>query len=182
MKRQSFYLFIISFTILLSCKDGKAPADNVTNPVSLSENQQNPNFNYKIEPPKGWVIHDTTLQDIKYRFILAPDSLDYERPRINIIIASMQGSGIDDFTTRNMNNLKANMEGITLLERGTINVSSFNAQWFTYTKEQNGVVRDMINYIIPVRGFAYMITCGTNKGSMGKYRLLFDEIARSFRV
>ena len=88
----------------------------------------------------------------------------------------------NDFTTRNMNNLKANMEGITLLERDTINISTISAQWFTYTKEQNGIVRDMINYIIPVGGFAYMITCGTNKGSMQKYRSIFDQIARSFKA
>lgn len=114
--------------------------------------------------------------------MLAPDSLDYERPRVNILISSMEGREIDNFTARNMNSLKENMQGIILLEKDTINISSISARWFTYTKEQNGVVRDMINYIIPVRGFAYMITCGTNKGSMKKYRLIFDQIARSFRA
>jgi len=93
----------------------------------------------------------------------------------------MEGKEIDDFTTTNMNYLKANMPEIALQDRGSINVSAINARWFTYTKEQNGVLRDMINYIIPVREFAYMITCGTNKGSMIKYRAIFDQIAQSFK-
>jgi hypothetical protein len=43
------------------------------------------------------------------------------------------------------------------------------------------VIRDMINYIIPYHGFAYMITAGSNAGSMYKYRTTFDNIAKSFR-
>jgi len=183
MKSRFFYLFSLCLTILCSCQnDEKTPTKTVTNSISRPENPKEPNFDYKIQHPKGWATYDTIIQDVKYRYMLAPDSLDYERPRVNIIIVSMEGREIDDFTARNMNYLKANMQGTILLEKDTINISSTSARWFTYTKEQNGVVRDMINYIIPVRGFAYMITCGTNIGSMKKYRLIFDQIARSFRA
>lgn len=142
---------------------------------------QDPNYNYKIDLPVGWGMSDTTMQGLRCRFILAPTSLDNDKPRANIVIASMEGRETDDFTTRNMDYLKENIAGTVILERGSIKISSINARWFTYTKEQNGVVRDMINYIIPVRRFAYMLTCGTNTGSMKKYRPIFDRIAKSFR-
>jgi len=98
----------------------------------------------------------------------------------NILIASMEGRNIDEFTTRNMNYLRLNMPGTTILDRGNIE-TTFKGQWFTYTKTQNGMIRDMINYIIPINGYAYMITCGSNKGTMERYRVIFDKIAKSLK-
>jgi hypothetical protein len=165
-----------------SCQEERKTTDKVaTNPISLEENPQEPNYDYKINVPIGWELRDTTIQGLRMRFILAPDSLDYEKPRVNILIAAMGGKEIDDFTTTNMNYLKANMPETVLQDRGSIKVSAINGRWFTYTREQNGIVRDMINYIIPGREFAYMITCGTNRGSMIKYRAVFDQIAQSFK-
>ena len=67
-----------------------------------------------------------------------------------------------------------------MLDKGSLDVSAISARWFRYTKQQNGMTRDMIIYTIPLNGFAYMITCGTNlRVYMGKYRASFDEIARS---
>lgn len=172
MKSQLLYACFLSLATLCSCKN---------NPASHLQTRQNPNYDYKIDAPQGWSMYDTTIQNLKCRFIIGPDSLDSDKPRVNIVIASMGGSEIDDFTRQNINYLKETMQETVLLERGAINISSIDARWVTYTREQNGVVRDMINYIIPFRGFAYMVTCGTNKGSIKKYRSIFDQIARSFR-
>lgn len=140
-----------------------------------------PNFNYSIIPPAGWTMYDTTMQGLKMRLIYAPDSLAADAPLVNVIVASMDGRRVDDFTHRNMAYLQENRAGIIILEKGSIDVSGIDARWFTYTKEQDGIVRDMINYIIPLKGFAYMITCGTKAGTMPAYRRTFDEIAMSFK-
>ncbi len=122
------------------------------------------------------------MQDgLRVRFALPPKSLKADYPAVNVLITIMGGQDINEFTKNNMNYLKKNMPGIILLERGNIDSSMYNGEWYTYTKEQNGIVRDMINYVIPLNGFAYMITCGTMKGSMNKYRKTFDKIAKSFK-
>jgi len=139
-----------------------------------------PNYNYTVEVPQEWTIRDTTLSGIKLRFLLSPQSLNADHPMGNILIASMEGRNIDEFTTRNMNYLRLNMPGTTILDRGNIE-TTFKGQWFTYTKTQNGMIRDMINYIIPINGYAYMITCGSNKGTMERYRVIFDKIAKSLK-
>jgi hypothetical protein len=164
----------------LSCQNAKAPVKKGDKPIYRPEDQQAPN--YKVEPPTGWEIYDTVIEDQKCRYILPPASLDYEKPIITIVAAAMHGRQIDDYMTRNMDELKATMEGVTLLEKDTINISSFSARWFTYTLEDNGDAREMIVYTIPVRGFAYVISCGTNKGIMKKYRSQFDQVARSFSL
>jgi len=166
----------------LACQNAKAPTKKAASPNYQPEDQQVSNFNFQVEPPAGWAMHDTIIEDLKYRVVLPPDSLDHDRPRISIVITSMHGREIDDYTTRNMDNLKATMEGVTLQERGAINISSISARWATYTREHNGVARDMIIYIIPVRGFAYVISGGANKGTITKYRILFDQLARSFKL
>lgn len=140
-----------------------------------------PNYDYKVDAPAGWRMYDTTMNGLKIRMILGPNSLTAERPAANIIIASMEGRDIDEFTVRNMNYLEKNTEGVTILENGSIDASAISARWFTYTLEQNGIKRELVNYIIPINDFAYMITGGVTAGYMNKYRPIFDNIAHSFR-
>lgn len=177
------WLLISSVFILTSCQSQTTTKENFDTTQTIQPvNNQQPDFNYIIDVPDKWTIRDTTMPDgMKIRFLLPPQTLKEDYPAGNILIASMEGRNIDDFTSRNMNYLKSNMPGITILERGNIDSTSYNGQWFTYTKEQNGIIRDMINYIIPLKGFAYMVTCGSNKGSIHKYRQTFDNIAKSFR-
>ena len=162
MKNVCYSLLILSLLTLLSCA--------------------RPNFKFRVKPPPGWTMSETVMQNLKVRLLLAPDSLAKEGARVNIIVVSMNGRHIDDFTVRNMDYLKTSSDSVVLMERGSIHISSNTVPWFTYTKIQNGIKRELINYIIPYKGFAYMITCGTNEGYINKYRPIFDEVAKSFRI
>ena len=183
MTNRLFSIFIFLIFFFSSCQSQTTSKQNIdTSQSTQPAINQEPNYNYAVDVPNDWTIRDTTMQDgLRIRFLLPPQSLQTDYPAGNVLIASMEGLNIDDFTTRNINYLKSNMPGVIILERGKIDSTTYNGQWFTYTKEQNGIVRDMINYIIPLNGFAYMITCGSNKGSINKYRATFDRIAKSFK-
>lgn len=182
MTGRLFSILIVFIFVFSSCQSQTTTEQRVdTASSALVAIDHEPNYNYVIEAPQEWAIRDTIMNGIKIRFLLSPQSLNADHPMGNIIISSMEGRNIADFTTRNMDYLKSNLPGTIILERGNIESSTYNGQWFTYTKEQNGVVRDMINYIIPLNGYAYMITCGSNKGSIEKYRAIFDKIAKSFK-
>jgi hypothetical protein len=183
MINRFFRILIFSIFVFSSCKSQTAAKQNADTVQSAQiTTGQGPNFNYTIKVPDDWTIRDTIMQDgMRIRFFLSPKSLSKDYPAGSILIASMEGRNINEFTSRNMNYLKSNMPGITILERGNIDSSKYDGRWFTYMKEQNGVVRDMINYIISLNDFAYMITCGSNKGSISKYRAIFDKIAMSFK-
>jgi hypothetical protein len=182
MKRLSSILILSTF-IFSSCQNQTTTKRNEdTTEQSQDVTNHSPDFNYHIDVPEGWTTLDSIMQDgMRIRFLFSPQSLRGDYPAGNILIASMEGRDIEDFTNRNINYLESNLPGILILERGKVDSSKYNGQWFTYMKEQNGTTRDMINYIIPINGFAYMITFGTNKGSIGKYRQTFDKIARSFK-
>lgn len=179
-KKAPCYSFILLLTLFCSCKNKTYKATNF-NQSSEAGIPQKPNYNYTIKSPRGWAMYDTVMEGLKVRLLKAPASLGKDNPLVNVIIASMKNSDIDDFTWQNMDYLKKNMENIILLEKGHMYLPGINARWFTYTKEQDGITREMINYIIPVGGFAYMITCGVNAGKLSKYRQVFDEIANSFK-
>jgi hypothetical protein len=183
MTDRLFLILILFTSVFGSCQSHTTTKQNAdTTQLTQTVTRQEPSFNYVIEVPSGWTIRDTIMEDgMRIRFLLSPKSLIADYPAGNILIASMEGRNINDFTTRNINYLESNMTGIKILERGNIDSPAYDGQWFTYTKEQNGTVRDMINYIIPLNGFAYMITCGSNKGSINKYRATFDQIAKSFK-
>lgn len=159
---------------------GKATKADSTKTAKAKQYTE-PVFNYHITPPAKWAMYDTVLNGLRIRILKAPKSLSSDNPIVNVLIANMEGKNIEEFTASNIKYLKTNMAGISILKKGSID-TLHNGQWFTYTKMQNGVLREMINYIIPVNGLAYMITCGTNPGTLKKYRPVFDKIAKSFKA
>jgi hypothetical protein len=141
-----------------------------------------PNFNYRFYVPKGWREKDTLMQDLKFRLVRGPLGSEKDNPFVNVLINYMDGADVNDFASRNVKYLVSNMSGIQASMRGKLSGALYDIRWFTYIKEQGGVRREMINYIIPVRGFAYMMTCGVSEGAMGRYRAIFDKMAKSFKA
>lgn len=179
-----YRVFLFLVLIFTSCKSQTTVKQNTDTSNSVSDNLSihEPNFNYKVEVPKDWTVYDTLMQGgLKIRLIFSSKKSQADFPAGNILISWMDGNNIEDFRENNIKYLKANSPDITILNKGNIESTEYGGQWFTYTKIQDGVVRDMVNYIIPFDGFAYMITCGCNKGTMYKYRTTFDKIARSFK-
>ncbi len=185
MTQKIYWIFVLPFFIFTSCQSQTTVKQNSDTSNSVPKNlpSHEPNFNYLVEAPEGWTIYDTTMQGgLKVRLLFSPKILQADFPTGNILITWMDGNNIEAFTNNNMKYLKANMPSVIIVNKGNIDSTEYGGQWYTYTKEQNGIVRDMINYIIPFDGFAYMITCGCNTGSMEKYRATFDKIAKSFKI
>ncbi|MET0392156.1 MAG: hypothetical protein ABW019_03405 [Chitinophagaceae bacterium] len=176
--------FSLSLLIFLSACHSQS-----TNSRGTDSDQNNPaqaipqpNYDYSVEVPENWTLIDTIMEGrLRIRILLPPAPMKTDNPTVNILIAYMEGRNISDYTTANIDYLKTNMPGITILEKGNMDSSIYGGKWFTYTKEQDGLIRELINYIIPFNGFAYQVTCGTNRGSMNKYRVIFDKIAGSFK-
>lgn len=183
MNNKIIYILSLSFILFYSCQSQTPKKLTVK---SADKNQQlpstQPNFNYYVETPENWSMVDTVMENgMRIKLLKAPITLLLDSPFVNILIAYMQGDNIDDFFASNITYLKSNTQGIVILEKGEIDSTVYNGKWFTYSVEQNGMSRDKINYMIPVDGFAYMITCQTSKGKMNNYRRIFDKIAKSFK-
>lgn len=144
------HLIVICLIIFSSCGtnnqantiDKFAPAK--TKVSASSELPTERDYNYIIRLQQGWTMFDTVIQNLEIRFLMAPSSLIKYGPGGNIIIAAMNKSEINDFTKANINNLEKDQAGITLLKEGKIDIGGIDSRWFTYTKNQQGITRDMI--------------------------------------
>ena len=51
---------------------------------------------------------DTIIGELRIQFLIAPESVKQEGPRVNILIASMKNKDINDFTQINISELQKN--------------------------------------------------------------------------
>lgn len=168
--------FIVCYIHANSCKN-KKESTKAYSSATVFENFGQPDFNFIVRVSKGWMMYGTVLQGLRVRILNNNPRLHTrESALVNIIIVSMEGKRIDTFVKENSEYLVEHMEGVDLITQGSIPVSNTNSKWVTYSKEQAGVRRDMINYVIHINGNTYMITCGTKAGTMGKYRRLSMEL------
>ena len=137
-------------------------------------------LDYSITPPDGWEMYDTVMLEREVRIIQGPDStMDDARPFMNVIVQPMRKS-LGQFTQSNMGNLKRDGNKVMIQSTGSVQIKNVVANWFTYTNEHKGVKRECVNYIIPVDGYAYMVTAGVNAGYMDMYAQTFDDVVQTF--
>ncbi len=167
--RYSFLLLFIA--VFCSCNGG------IGNWSSKAADNK-PNYKYSIKLAAGWQRMDTTINGRRTCFIFPPESLEADVPRMNIIVANMDGMDLYHFRNANIANMSLK-DKYAIGERGDIKVGRIEGGWFTYLLTAENGRREMINYIIPVNGYAYMFTGGVSNGMMYKYRPAFDSIVQS---
>lgn len=171
-------LLLLWLLTMVSC--GMFRAGN--EPVRADVKVGSQGLRYTIALPRRWAALDTVMQGLRVLLVLGPASREQDKPRVNIITMDMGGRSLEDFTRSNKRYLEQHGEHVLIGGQGSMSIKGRAAQWFTYTREQDGVRRDMINYIIPSGGSACMITCGVHAGSMERYRSTFDKMTRSLRI
>jgi len=181
--RQSISIITAGILLLLSCgnkDEGKKPAQA---PIATVEQpQREPRFDFTLTAPAGWRMTDTTVEGLHLRLVRCPPAEVASGAVLNVVAVHRGDISLDTFTQRNMTYLQTNMEGVVIGDKGSFTASGIEGRWFAYTKVHNGQKREMVNYIIPVGEFAYMLTAGSNEGTMNRYRVSFDDIAGSFKM
>ena len=175
-----FTLLLLSTVFFISCQSQTSKVDASDSENINDKKRQEPNYNYSIQVPQGWTIRDTITQGLKVKFITSPILLKNDNPHGNILIGYMEEKDLEEFTTQNIRNLEAGLP-VVIQERGKFKTESVSGQYFTYILESNGLATERIFYIVPVNDYAYMFTFGTRKGTMKKYRNVFDKIVLSFK-
>jgi hypothetical protein len=100
---------------------------------------------------------------------------------MNILNESMQNASFDEYKSQTNVNLKKMIPSAEVLNTGDIAAGDLKGAWTHYTMEQNGMKLDLVNYVFPKDGVAYIITATTKEGKMDQYRSTFDGVAKSFR-
>ncbi len=178
--RQCILMLAVTVSLLPSC--GNREEKKVAQPATTVVEQREPNFNFTLAAPPGWRMTDTVVEGLHLRLVRCPANEVESGAVLNVVAVHRGNTSLDTFLQRNMTYLQTNMEGVVIGDKGTFTASGIEGRWFAYTKVNNGQKREMVNYILPVDEFAYMLTAGSNTGTMSKYREVFDGIAKSFRI
>lgn len=189
-------IFFLGATAVLlfatSCKTdnkklNKDDAKPMTNEEILEKASTSKNINvgdkvYLVDIPNGWTTKDTSINNLKFYFLVAPTSDADFRTNINIINESMQGISFDEYKKKTIESMKHYMPNVEILESGDMKASDLAGSWFHYNLTQSGIKLGIINYTFPKDGIAYIITATTKAENLDKYRITFDAVAKSFHL
>ncbi|NTS43924.1 hypothetical protein HRG84_23795 [Flavisolibacter sp. BT320] len=179
------YLPLALAAILLfhSCKTkGQTETNQALKELSTDSDFNIGNLNYVFDLPSNWYRLDTSMQGVKLCFLMQKDDSGGYNPIVNVSTESMHGKTHENYVMGTKAYLANNMEGIDLLKNGELEINGHPCLWFTYNRTQNGVKREMIYYSVPINGISYNITAGVNETGMERYKMVFANIIRSFRL
>lgn len=179
MKRLLSYLFLIT---IVACKNKpQKAADEIFDKIPSTQNLNVGTRHYTLTIPPGWTTKRQTYRGIDYYFLLAPKTAADPNTNINVVTESMQNFSLDVYKEKTLQAIKQLIPNSTMLAQGSIEANGIKGYWYNYTMEADGKNTDMVGYIFPRNGVAYIITAGTQPKDAARYRSTFDAVARSLK-
>jgi len=176
-------LGLLALTLAFACNNNKQPktAEDVLNSINKT-NLNKGSEHFHLDTPEGWTTDRKTIQGINYYYIISPQTGEVPNPNINMVTESMQGASLKTYITRSLSSLEQILPGSKVVANGDIKANGIHGAWYNYTMEMQGVKADLMAYVFPADGIAYVITgiCAPDKKT--KYRPIFDKVAESFKV
>lgn len=184
MKYLSFFLLAGLWT-LASCQNQNKKDVSANELLKAAAKEPGANAGaskFSINAPAGWQKTDTSINGIKFTFLMAPTTDKNFRANINILSQSMNNVPADSYFDKNISTMGQYMEKFSAGPKGEKQINGLEAKWIQYSHTQGGYDLDGVLYIIPKDGVAYIVTFTVPKGSLNKYQAPFDEALNSFRV
>jgi hypothetical protein len=180
-----FFLLFAGLSTLASCQNNTRKSSSPEE--ILKEAAKDPGANagvskFTIDAPAGWQKIDTSINGIKFTFLMAPAMERSFRANINVISQSMNNMSMESYFDTNVATMGQYMEKFSVGPKGEKKINGLPAKWVQYSHTQNGYDLDGLFCMIPKNGIAYIITFTVPKGSLNKYQGPFDEALNSFRV
>lgn len=93
----------------------------------------------------------------------------------------MQNLSLDEYLHFTIQSVQKGVPNADILSQGYINANGLKGAWYSYTMDPQDIKATLISYIFPKDGVAYIITAGTQTKDAGRYRNLFDSVAKSLK-
>lgn len=173
---------LLVLTLALACNTKKQPktAEEVLSSINKT-NLNKGSQDYHLDTPEGWTTEHKTIQGINYYYLIAPNTGDVPSPNINLLTESMQGVSLKEYIKKSLSSLKQVLPTSEVKANGDIEANGIEGAWYNYTMEMQGVKADLMAYVFPKDGIAYVITGICPPAKAGKYRPIFDSVAKSLK-
>ena len=183
-KANAILFVCLLFTVLISCKNKPATADELLEKASKAPGLNAGTGTFTVTAPEGWEKKDTVMNGITFLFIKSPVSSAMKgiRPSMNVVTENMGGVSFDEYVKRNQSTMNQYFDQYKELDNGSIEANGMKGKWMRYSHAQNGYTLDNMVYMFPKNGIAYVLTGATMQGDMDKYKNTYDAIAKSLQV
>lgn len=174
---------LLILTLAFACNNNQQPKtlDDILNSVDKT-NLNKGSQNFHLDTPEGWKSEWRTAQGVDFYYMYSPQTSEVPNPNINIVTESMQGTSLKTYLSHSLSFVAHLYPGAKVVAEGDIEANGVHGGWYNIKMEFQGTKGDLMAYVFPSNGVAYVITalCPPNKKS--KYRLIFDKVAKSFKV
>ena len=166
---------------IISCQQPKKQTqDELIKTASQSKTINVGKNNYAFIVPSGWKSLDTIKSGVHLHQLTSPKNEEGDMACFNIINESMSGHSFDEYFSKAIADLNTTMPDLNIIDEGEIDSMGLKKHWMHYTATLNGNKWELVVYIIPKNGVAYVLTGGSKPGTFKRYRSSFDKIAKSF--
>jgi len=174
---------LLFLTLALACNTKKQPktAEEVLSSINKT-NLNKGSQDYHLDTPDGWTTEHKTIQGINYYYIIAPNTGEVPSPNINLLTESMEGVTLKEYISKSLSSLEKVLPTSKVIANGDFEANGIQGAWYNYTMEMQGVKADLMAYVIPSNGIAYVITGICPPDKKAKYRPIFDAVAKSFKL
>lgn len=177
------YLILYLFLIVLPLASSeKAPVDNSISTEQLVRYESDEG-RFSIGFPKSWeVVKDVQGRDM---MALAPsiDPEDLFLENVNIIFAKLESPiPVEDYYSFNLQSLRNLLVDYDLEESYDVKIRGRDAKKIIFTHRMGVVNAKVLQYLMLIDGYAYVLTFTADPLDFAKYRQKFEKIAQSFDV
>ena len=184
MKNLSFLLLagLLTMTACQSNGKKKPSAEELMEKASKNPGANAGSSKFEISAPAGWEKKDTLMNGIQITYMLSPMAEGNFRANINIVTQSMGDKTPDSYFDLNLSQMGKYLQNYSAGKNGEKQINGLPAKWMTYSHTMTGNDIEVLAYIVPKDGIAYIISCSAPKGTLNKYQASFDESVGSFKV
>jgi len=184
------YIFPVTiFATLLSliaCKrlsDKYPSADKETKALSKIPGINAGAGRFTITAPPGWKNFDTTINGIKFRFIMAPRKYNVAfTPNMNILSEKMNGASLEAYFAGAKKGVSG-MKDFEVIGTGRKELHGMPGMWMQYyCTSKSGLKMELIFTMFVADDIIYNVTMATAQGEMTRFKPSFDSVLNSFTL
>ncbi|RFS20136.1 hypothetical protein DVR12_20690 [Chitinophaga silvatica] len=153
-------------------------ADEILDKIPSTKTMNAGKHPYELYVPDGWKTENRKLRGVDYYFIAPADNPNIN---VNVVTETMSGLSLNDYSELNLNNIKRIIPSAVILGHGKTKINGVTSAWYKYTIEPQGINISLSSCLVPDKGVAYIITCGSLTKDADKYKNTFDTILKSFK-
>jgi hypothetical protein len=145
---------------------------------------QNKDKGYAISLPLEWNLKELKEMGLDVLVMMPPNPADGSmHERITVIFSENDDKlNLEKFYSMSLQNLKETLPAFKVEEFSTVRLGNTEAKKLVYYDKEGHHDSKIVQYFVVSKNKVFIITCSADPQEFGKYKSLFEDVAKSFRL